>query len=136
MQHLTVRVLVCGLTALAIFGCGRATGTGSGGSPGAQVADPATDLAQSVKSMVHELQRGFTDEGVASVEGNLDSFLESMESLDSTSIGEHKATYDQLLSLAKELKPMLSANPNPANIQAKIQAMTDAAGKLPGTITE
>jgi hypothetical protein len=124
-----LRLLPFLLLTLAIPACGPSEAPYTDNSK-----DP--DLyAQDVKQIAMDaIQRAKKSREPADQIQTLVSELESQQS-NSRPVGSHKAIYDELLGLAKEFVSACNASGGkPANMTARLDAMTKVAERLPGKV--
>lgn len=116
-----------------LIGCGGGgPGTGASGSPGAVASAPEVNYAQAIRGSIRQVEDGLKEGGLPVAKGNTESLLEALEGYESNSAAApHKATYDQIVNTAKELKGMFDSSASKADIEKKINELTALADKLP-----
>lgn len=124
-----LRILPLLLLTLALSACGQSE------PPYTDNSKDADMYAQDVKQIAMDaIQRAKKSREPADQIQTLVSEIES-QAANHRPVGSHKATYDELLTLAKEfVGECKAASGKPANMSARLDAMTKVADRLPGKV--
>ena len=93
------------------------------------MAMPAADYAKDVKASVLRFVQS-TKENPKAAGPQAEIFLEQLQGHAKRNVGEHKATYEQLVQKCKELSE--SGKRPPDEVRKKLDEMAALANKLPG----
>jgi hypothetical protein len=89
--------------------------------------------AQKIKRQVYELvQAAWQDPKAAGPQGSV--LLEELEGYKTQPVGDHEATYEQLLQKCRELVEAANRRASQAQIRKTLGEMKALADKLPGTV--
>jgi hypothetical protein len=86
-----------------------------------------------IKKRVLELSTLSASDRSAS-RSSLELLVENLAESSTQDLGEHQATIDQMTALAKELSTLAQGSGSSDQFQQKLEALTDLAHQLPGTV--
>jgi hypothetical protein len=120
---------ICVLLA-AVAGCG------SGGQPSGRPdidAIPEIELRGSAtKASIYEFRAKVKRRGVNAAKAEVPLLLESLEGYEKLKLGEHTATYQQIVEKLKALQGTLASSPSKDAVTKAADEIAALADKLPG----
>lgn len=133
MRH-SIALILASLV-LTTAGCGN-SGADANGATDFQVLDAAANYAQSIRNGALSIRSALQerDGGLAGARAGTDSLLEALEGYESKEVAKpNKEVFDEISRLSKELKGLFESKTPLPSIQNKINELTAAAEKLPGS---
>lgn len=123
-----MRLFLC-LSVLIFVGCGQ-----SGQRPYTDHSrDPAAFALDVKQVVVNSVEDAKTSR---EPEDEISNIVDLLDDLSRQPTGDYRETYDQLLSLAREIHAACeAANGRPADLSARLNDLLALADQLPGTVT-
>ena len=120
------------LTALLVLGCSKGQ---SSGRPDIDAMPEVELRGAATKASLYEFQAKVRKRGVSAAKQDLPELIEGLEGYETLKLGEHNATYKQIVEKLKAMQSSLGSATKDSAVKAADEVVA-LADKLPGKATK